>query len=241
MPVRPDTHLHGVLVREHALGEAGHQRRPHSERYQWQGVPPDVGECYDVPVSLPDHKGVDLFTLRSRQDPRTFCSVQCRKRRLYVPEKDVVRYCEACGKWYHVECVQRRETVEDLRAHPRAGTPDWITWDAEADGGIPMLVVLTSLVASPIQRHYPCIQTGTPLSLELFLIQLRREVRRQSWTLPRTEAELGALLWGLVGQCVLDGWPKGAYFAMAAVRTISLIPLDQRYLYECPVDPLHLM
>lgn len=76
----------------------------------------------------------DGWTLTKRKEP-AICTRSCTHDRQYDPVKDVLRWCELCERWYHLDCLE--ESMQ--------------RWKMKAKPG-PRTSVLRQLAALPVQR-----------------------------------------------------------------------------------------
>lgn len=164
----------------------------------------------------------------------------------YFPEADTLRYCVRCARWFHIGCLQRIDTVANLRAPTAPSLADsawWIVWTAPAGTPRSISVDLERLVTLPIQRGVSTRPAGAhPLiSNEVFSLALRDAVRSNNFLAAISTG--GATQWlnAVMRDGLLDQSDLAVLEASAVVRRLTEIPLNDRVIYQCPIRSHHLL
>ena len=165
---------------------------------------------------------------------------------MYHPETHELRFCTHCQRWYHVSCLEPRDTVANLRALPATtGSKPawWIVWDAPAAVPRDVGEDLENLVTMPIQRGYrPGPRGAHPLlSAEKFTLALRRCVKDHRYQPPTTTAEAEVFVHNLLKACLFDKGDPAFRESTAYMRWFSRIPFTERVIYKCPQHPSHFL
>ena len=164
----------------------------------------------------------------------------------YNPEIDRVRYCATCRRWFHPGCLQRLDSVANLRGSTVLPTTDatwWVLWKASASVPRRAAEILESLVTLPIQRVHLGRPSGAHplLSNEVFSLALREAVKSPSFQCPATTTEAHQWLNGLLGTALLDQSEISALQGSSFVRWIAEMPLKERVIYRCPHSSRHVL
>ena len=173
-----------------------------------------------------------------------FCVAQCTKGRAYAACEDVVRWCENCREWFHVCCLQQRDTVQFYRdEHAREPFTDfapWVLWDTEQAVDPAVHAHFIGLITTPIQRCYPEVSPHHLLTAELFLQNVREAARRPRFALPPSKAEYRAFVDMLLIPTLVRPdirAPKIDRF----IEHLAQKALGEKMLYQCPLYADHVI
>ena len=173
-----------------------------------------------------------------------FCVAQCTKGRAYAACEDVVRWCENCREWFHVCCLQQRDTVQFYRdEHAREPFTDfapWVLWDTEQAVDPAVHAHFIGLITTPIQRCYPEVSPHHLLTAELFLQNVREAARRPRFALPPSKAEYRAFVDMLLVPTLVRPdirAPKIDRF----IEHLAQKALGEKMLYQCPLYADHVI
>ena len=155
-----------------------------------------------------------------------------------------MRWCENCREWFHVCCLQQRDTVQFYRdEHAREPFTDfapWVLWDTEQAVDPAVHAHFIGLITTPIQRCYPEVSPHHLLTAELFLQNVREAARRPRFALPPSKAEYRAFVDMLLIPTLVRPdirAPKIDRF----IEHLAQKALGEKMLYQCPLYADHVI
>ena len=169
------------------------------------------------------------------------CRTNCRHHRLFAFEEDVLRFCDGCARWYHLDCLARPESVTQYRARRDVPLPPWLRWRAPANTDPAAEAGFLQLVTLPIQRNHPLLAPGRMATFELVVSQIRQDILNRDWTYPSTSPEQVQYVQALIRRFTIPEDHFARWYALDNFIKFVNIPLQQRLVYRCPRNASHLM
>ncbi|KAI1781790.1 hypothetical protein LXA43DRAFT_1105320 [Ganoderma leucocontextum] len=154
--------------------------------------------------------------------PQVVCKSNCKLQRIYAPNRQEMRWCKTCKKWYHTECMNAKDTGAhyfNVPENVEQLSDSWYAWE-----------YIEHLRIARVPRHNDC-HDGVPYTIETMLPKLRQAKDEYDGQPGAARPEFFKYLARLLQQ---DARPRGDQLRMYNEMK-ELIPqtLEQMW-YKCP-------